>query len=360
MHQRDPRQGRADVRRRSPPTAVYGAAPASRDDPVRRQRRGDARGLSPPAAGGIACGSFAAGPVHQLLGRCGRRGAALARLGGRRPGGRAPRLSRGTAGGAARAAGLGTLVLPHRPSELRSSTVARLRAARGVVAHAAEIRRPGAQPRARPGGRLGDAVRARAPAGPRARVPARPFAFLHNDLAPGPADRRGVRAAAARAALVVAPSQVVARDLDPRGRLAGRLRVISPGVDVDRFAELDGPAGEPPEVVVLGALVAWKRPDLALEAVAIARRPSRSCACGSSARRSTTPARRCWGGCRHGRRSRTWPARSPSRASARPARRAGAGHLPAALRAARAVRDRRARGARGGAPSGGAGRRRAG
>ncbi len=70
---------------------------------------------------------------------------------------------------------------------------------------------------------------------------------------------------------MVAPSQAVARDLDPRGRLAGRLHVIFPGVDADRFAELDGPAGEPPEVVVLGALVGWKRPDLALEAVSIAR-----------------------------------------------------------------------------------------
>ena len=175
----------------------------------------------------------------------------------------------------ARAAGLDTLVLPHRPSELRSSTVVRLRAARAMVAHAAEIR--GLERSLEPDllvawGMRTALARLLNPRNPRARVTARPYAFVHNDFAPGRLIGAAIRAAAARAALVVAPSHAVARDLDPRGRLAGRLHVIFPGVDADRFAELDGPPTEPPEVVVLGALVGWKRPDLALEAVSIARR----------------------------------------------------------------------------------------
>jgi N-acetylglucosaminyl-diphospho-decaprenol L-rhamnosyltransferase len=98
-----------------------------------------------------------------------------------------------------------------------------------------------------------------------------PFAFQHNDLLPGRAIGLAVRAAARRSVIVTTPSRAVAVDLDPRGRLAARLRVISPGVDVAAFDALAQPA-EPPEVLVLGALIGWKRPELALEAVALARR----------------------------------------------------------------------------------------
>jgi glycosyltransferase involved in cell wall biosynthesis/GT2 family glycosyltransferase len=171
----------------------------------------------------------------------------------------------------ARAAGLGTLVLPHRPSELRSSPVARLRAARAMVAHAAEIR--GLERSLEPDLLVVWGMRTAIARllNPPARAGGPPYAFVHNDFAPGRLIGAAIRAAAARAALVVAPSRAVARDLDPRGRLAGRLHVVFPGVDADRFAELDGPPAELPEVVVLGALVGWKRPDLALEAVSIAR-----------------------------------------------------------------------------------------
>jgi glycosyltransferase involved in cell wall biosynthesis/GT2 family glycosyltransferase len=171
----------------------------------------------------------------------------------------------------ARAAGLGTLVLPHRPGELRSSPVARLRATRAMVAHAAEIR--GLERSLEPDLLVAWGMRtaiARLLTSPR-RVRSRPYAFVHNDFAPGRLTGAAIRAAAMRAALVVAPSRAVARDLDPRGRLAGRLHIVFPGVDADRFAELDRPPVDPPEVVVLGALVGWKRPDLALDAVAIAR-----------------------------------------------------------------------------------------
>jgi N-acetylglucosaminyl-diphospho-decaprenol L-rhamnosyltransferase len=98
-----------------------------------------------------------------------------------------------------------------------------------------------------------------------------PVAFQHNDLPPDPLVARLVRSAAMRAALVTAPSRAVARHLDPHGRLARRLQVAHPGVDVDRFGT-DQPPAQPPEVIVLGAIAGWKRVDVALEACAIARR----------------------------------------------------------------------------------------
>ncbi len=98
-----------------------------------------------------------------------------------------------------------------------------------------------------------------------------PVAFAHQDLLPGPLAAAAVRAAARRARVVVVPSHTVGRDLDPRGRLGTRLRIVNPGIELDRFAAEHTPA-TPPEVIVLGVLVAWKRPDIALEAVALARR----------------------------------------------------------------------------------------
>ena len=166
----------------------------------------------------------------------------------------------------ARAAGLSTLVLPRRSLELRSSAATRLRAAHAMAAHAGDVRR---------------LVRSLVPDllvawGMRTAIarllgaPTHPCAFVHNDFLPGPLTGVAVSAAAAAATLGIAPSRAGAADHDPRGRLAGRLHVLPPGVDVERFAELDRPAADPPEIVLLGALVGWKRPDLALEAVSIA------------------------------------------------------------------------------------------
>jgi GT2 family glycosyltransferase/glycosyltransferase involved in cell wall biosynthesis len=90
--------------------------------------------------------------------------------------------------------------------------------------------------------------------------------FQHNDLLPGPAVAKAVRAAAARADLVLALSEAIAHDLDPRGRL--RVEVVQPGVDLDRFAP---PAGPPPEdapALFLAAIEPWKRPGLAIDAAA--------------------------------------------------------------------------------------------
>jgi GT2 family glycosyltransferase/glycosyltransferase involved in cell wall biosynthesis len=92
-----------------------------------------------------------------------------------------------------------------------------------------------------------------------------PVVFHHNDLLPGRWIGRAVRTAARRAALVTAPSHAVASELGTS------VEVVHPGVEVDRFLDRGSPR-HPPEVLVLGALVPWKRPELAIEAFALARR----------------------------------------------------------------------------------------
>ena len=95
--------------------------------------------------------------------------------------------------------------------------------------------------------------------------------LAHHDMLPtGPGIAAAVRAAAARADAVIVNSHAVADDLDPVGALRGRLSVVHPGVDPPALTP-PWPPG-PPVVAVVGALVGWKRVDLALEAVALARR----------------------------------------------------------------------------------------
>jgi N-acetylglucosaminyl-diphospho-decaprenol L-rhamnosyltransferase len=95
-----------------------------------------------------------------------------------------------------------------------------------------------------------------------------PVLFEHHDLLPGPLVAGAARAAARREAVVTVLSECVARDLDPTGVLGERLHVMSPGVDLERFRPRAAPNDR--TVLVLGALEPWKRPDLALEAVALA------------------------------------------------------------------------------------------
>ena len=95
--------------------------------------------------------------------------------------------------------------------------------------------------------------------------------YQHNDLLRGPAVHHTARVTARRADLVVTPSAVIARDLDPDGRLEDHTVVVPPGVDVERFAQVPPPGGAP-NALLIGALVGWKRPRLALEAVALAAR----------------------------------------------------------------------------------------
>ena len=84
---------------------------------------------------------------------------------------------------------------------------------------------------------------------------------VHHDLYHG-AVRTVVRAATRRADGVAAASQAIADEL---GMPAA---VLHFGVDLEAFTPTPLPDG-PPHALVLGALVGWKRPDLALE---IARR----------------------------------------------------------------------------------------
>ena len=92
------------------------------------------------------------------------------------------------------------------------------------------------------------------PGGPR-------LLFAHNDVLPGPAIAVAVRAAARRADRVIALSHTVADDLGLDG-----VEVIHPGVDLEAFRP--GSPASPPYALLLGAIEPWKRPQLALEAVA--------------------------------------------------------------------------------------------
>jgi glycosyltransferase involved in cell wall biosynthesis len=91
--------------------------------------------------------------------------------------------------------------------------------------------------------------------------------FVHVDLLPAGPMRHAVVQAAQRAQRVVTLSRDAASDLDRRGTLRERIAVVHPGVDLERFAAAPWPEG-PPRALLSGAIVGWKRPDLALEIVA--------------------------------------------------------------------------------------------
>ncbi len=167
----------------------------------------------------------------------------------------------------ARAAGIPVLALVARPLALRASVPARVRAAVAIAGHARDVRRVtrGLAPDLIVAWGMRSAIARLLGAGRERCV------IAHHDLLPGRLIGAAVRVAAAQAALVVVPSRAVARDLDPRGQLGDRLCVVAPGIDVATFAGDRDPVS-PPEVLVLGAVTEWKRPDLALEAVALARR----------------------------------------------------------------------------------------
>lgn len=102
--------------------------------------------------------------------------------------------------------------------------------------------------------------------------PGSALVFQNNDLLQGPGIARVARAMAYQSDLVVALSATVARDLDPNGNLDDRTVIVPAGVDVDAYAGSGPPPDAPPRALVLGAIVGWKRPRLALEAVALAAR----------------------------------------------------------------------------------------
>jgi glycosyltransferase involved in cell wall biosynthesis len=169
----------------------------------------------------------------------------------------------------ARAAGLEVLALSPRPLQRRGGPARELAAAWHLGAHARELR---AAVRASRPNVLLAVSRHSVIAAPIAlaalRGPARPGLVAHlDDTLPAAAIAHPVRAAARRADAVIAVSRTVARDADPGGRLGDRLHVIHPGVEIpEALAAPD--ASVPPTALLLGAIVAWKRPGLALDAVA--------------------------------------------------------------------------------------------
>lgn len=169
---------------------------------------------------------------------------------------------------AGRERGFEVIALRQRRAELRASVRDRVGAPARIGAQARELRRAIThhRPRCVVGWSMrGLLVAAGALTGMRSRPP---LIFQHNDLLPSPAVGRVVRAAASRASRVVCLCNAIAEDLDPHGRLD--VQVIYPGVDLERFTPTPVPDG-PARALVLGAIVDWKRPDLALEAAAIAR-----------------------------------------------------------------------------------------
>ena len=162
----------------------------------------------------------------------------------------------------ARAAGIDVLPVRERPLELRRSRRDRVAAAPRLAAQALEVRRllHSRRPRVVVGWNMRSGFVAAA-----ARPRAARLVFQHNDLLPSPGVARAVRAMATRADAVIALSHAIAVDLGMPAQ------VVHPGVDLNAFAPAERPADTPPTALLLGAIVPWKRPELALEAVAIAR-----------------------------------------------------------------------------------------
>jgi glycosyltransferase involved in cell wall biosynthesis/GT2 family glycosyltransferase len=169
----------------------------------------------------------------------------------------------------ARQAGLPVLASAPRPRELRGGPLTRARAGLQLAAHAAETRSSLASLRPRAVVAVGMRSAIACAAALRTMSGHIPLVFEHVDFLPSAGVARLVRAAARDADLVIALSSAVADDLDPNRGLGSRLRVVAPGIAVQAF-DAPPPVVQPPTALLLGAIVDWKRPDLALEAVSIA------------------------------------------------------------------------------------------
>ena len=99
----------------------------------------------------------------------------------------------------------------------------------------------------------------------------RPLAVQANDFPPGGRLGALVRRAVARADLVTAPSRAVIDALALTRTRCGATHVVAPGLDLDHITPAGDPR-QPPELLLLGAIVPWKRPDLALEILSLVRR----------------------------------------------------------------------------------------
>jgi glycosyltransferase involved in cell wall biosynthesis len=174
---------------------------------------------------------------------------------------------------AARGAGLDVVPIRNRSLHLRTARVAAAGRLGGLAVDAARLAR-----RRRPAALVAWSARA-VLATAAAPLAGTPWLAVHHDLLPGAAVSAAVRAASRRADGVVATSRAVARELrGPRaagepqaagepGGGGSEVTILHPGVDLAAWRVLP-PADGPPRALVLGALVPWKRPDLALEIAA--------------------------------------------------------------------------------------------
>jgi Glycosyl transferases group 1/Glycosyl transferase family 2/Glycosyltransferase Family 4 len=168
----------------------------------------------------------------------------------------------------ARAAGTPVLVRPERAFEMRGGLGSRAAAAFRLGAHAAEIRAlvGTMKPRAVVAWNMRSGIAAAIALRLHDRRHRRtPLIFQQSDLLPAGVTAAVVRLAAGAADCVIVNSSAVASDLGARGRCV----VVHPGIDVDAYVPRPLPPG-PPQVLTLGAIAPSKRPDLALEAVALA------------------------------------------------------------------------------------------
>lgn len=161
---------------------------------------------------------------------------------------------------ALRAAGLAHVRLSERPLRLRGARIAHARDLAALARDIAALDR-----RYRPRVLVAWGARAALAAALLPRDRRAPLLAVHHDLPPRRAVATAVRAATRRADAVAAASNAIARAVAPG---AGAVTVLHPGVDLAAFAPAPLPDREPPRALVLGALVAWKRPDLALEVAA--------------------------------------------------------------------------------------------
>jgi N-acetylglucosaminyl-diphospho-decaprenol L-rhamnosyltransferase len=172
----------------------------------------------------------------------------------------------------ARAAGLRTFPVPTRRLELRASARDRVATPLRLAALAREVSELARAIRPEVVFGWGTRAAIACAAGLRGLEPRPALIYQNHDMLQGPFIGQVARIAARQADLIVAPSMVVARDLDPDGLLDDRTVVLPAGVDLGAFEpDADG-ARRPNEALLLGAIVGWKRPRLALEAVAIAAR----------------------------------------------------------------------------------------
>jgi glycosyltransferase involved in cell wall biosynthesis len=157
---------------------------------------------------------------------------------------------------AARTAGLPVEPIRNRSLQMRGARVGAVHGLGGLALDAARLAR-----RHRPAALVAWSARAvLATAG--APLGRAPWLAVHHDLLPSAGVAAAVRAASRRADGVVATSRAVAEAVRAPGAT-----ILHPGVDLAAWPPLP-PAEGPPRALLLGALVPWKRADLALEIAA--------------------------------------------------------------------------------------------